>query len=129
MDYTIEGDQLTFATAFLASLPDGDSALELRFRGDFRDDVHSTAENGAAVSLAFSGTKVTLTGATGPDQGTAEIYLDGKLVDTIDLHSDTRLTQQELFTRDGLKKGDHTIKIVKTSGDLLRIDALSYVTR
>jgi len=129
VDYTIEGDELTFPTALLASLPDGDSALELRFRGDFRDDVHATADDGAAVSMTFSGSSVTVTGAIGPDQGTAEIYLDGQLVETVDLHGDVRLTQQELFTRADLKKGEHTIKIVKTSGDLLRIDALSYVTR
>ncbi|MFJ4253494.1 X2-like carbohydrate binding domain-containing protein [Microbacterium sp. NPDC090003] len=128
-DYTIADDEITFASGFLAALPDGDSGLELRFRGDFRDDVHATADDGAAVSFTFSGKSLTLIGATGPDQGTAEIYLDGNLVDTVDLHSDARLTQQVLFTLDGVKKGEHTIKVVKTSGDLLRFDSVSYVTR
>lgn len=129
VDYTIDGATATFGSGYLASLPDGDSGLEFRFRGDFRDDVHSTTVDGASVSLTFSGSKVTVSGAIAPDQGTAEIRVDGAVVDTVDLHGDVRLTQQELFTLEGLKKGEHTITIVKASGEVLRVDALSYVTR
>ncbi|MDQ0573819.1 alpha-galactosidase [Agromyces albus] len=128
-DYTIDGSVVTFGSAFLVSLADGDSALEFRFRGDIRDDVHWAGADGASVSLTFSGSKVTLTGPVGPDQGTAEVYIDDKLVDTVDLHGDVRLTQQELFTSGDLRKGEHTIRIVKASGDMLRIDGLSYVVR
>lgn len=127
-DYTTDGDTVTFGSELLATLPDGDSVLEFRFRGDLADDVHWTNDNDASVSLAFSGSKVTLTGAVGPDQGTAEVYIDDRLVDTLDLHADSRLTRQELFTSDDLRKGEHTIRIVKKSGEVLRIDALAYVT-
>lgn len=128
-DYTIDGHTVTFGSDLLATLPDGDSVLEFRFRGDLADDVHWTNDDDASVSLAFSGSKVTLTGAVGPDQGTAEVYIDDQLVDTLDLHADARLTRQDLFTSDDLRKGEHTIRIVKKSGEVLRIDALAYVTR
>lgn len=128
-DYTVDGREVTVGSELLAALPDGDSALEFRFRGDLRDDVHWTSADGASVSLAFSGSKVTLTGAIGPDQGTADVYIDDELVETIDLHGDVRLTRQTLFVSDDLRKGEHTITIVKASGEVLRIDGLSYVTR
>ncbi|GAT74446.1 hypothetical protein MHM582_2951 [Microbacterium sp. HM58-2] len=127
--YTLDGNTLTLGKDLLASLPDGDTDISFRFRGDLRDDVHWTSADGASVTLAFTGSSVSITGAVGPDQGTAEIYIDDELVDTVDLHSDTRLTQQELFRSDTLKKGEHTIRIVKASGEVLRIDSLSYVTR
>lgn len=128
-DYSLEGAKVAFPADFLATLPDGDSALEFRFRGDARDDVHWTAENSASVSLTFSGSKVMLTGAVGPDQGAAEVYIDDELVETLDLHGDVRLTQQTLFTSENLGKGEHTIRVVKTSGDVLRVDGVAYVTR
>ncbi|WP_164234180.1 X2-like carbohydrate binding domain-containing protein [Microbacterium hydrocarbonoxydans] len=128
-EYTLDGNTLTLGKDLLASLPDGDTDISFRFRGDLRDDVHWTSADGASVTLAFTGSSVSITGAVGPDQGTAEIYIDDELVDTVDLHSDTRLTQQELFRSDTLKKGEHTIRIVKASGEVLRIDSLSYVTR
>lgn len=127
-DYTTDGDAVVFGAAFLGALADGDTALEFRFRGDLRDDVHATKDDGAAVSLTFSGTSVTVKGPIAPDQGAVEVYLDGKLVDTVDVHGDARLTQQKLFEKSGLKKGQHTLRLVKASGDVLRIDALSYVT-
>lgn len=128
-DYTVEGDAVTFGASYLSTLADGDTALDFRFRGDLRDDVHWTADDGAAVELTFQGTAVTVTGPTAPDQGEVEVYLDGALVDTVDLHSAARLTQREVFSQDGLGKGEHILRLVKASGDVLRVDALSYVTR
>ena len=48
-DYTVDGDAVVLGSAFLGALADGDSALEFRFRGDARDDVHWTNDDGAAV--------------------------------------------------------------------------------
>jgi hypothetical protein len=128
-DYTIEGDAVTLSSAYLASLPDGDTTLGFRFRGDLRDDVHWTKTAGDSVSLTFSGTAVTVTGPKAPDQGTVEVYLDDKPAGTVDVHADARLTQQELFAKTGLKKGQHTLRLVLASGDVLRVDGFSFVTR
>ncbi|MGX5772352.1 X2-like carbohydrate binding domain-containing protein [Microbacterium trichothecenolyticum] len=127
-DYSVDGDAVTLSAAYLSTLPDGDTTLQFRFRGDLRDDVHWTADDGAAVELAFRGTAVTVTGPIAPDQGAVEVYLDGTLVDTVDVHGDARLTQREWFAKSGLGKGDHTLRLVKAGGDVLRVDALSYVT-
>ena len=120
------GDAVTFGATYLSALPEGDTALEFRFRGDLRDDVHWTADDGAAVELAFSARR-SRSRSGRPDQGTLEVYLDGELVDTVDVHGDTRLTQQPLFSRTDLKKGEHTIRLVKASGEVLRVDALTYI--
>ena len=126
-DYTVADDAVTFGATYLSALADGDTALEFRFRGDLRDDVHWTTDDGAAVELSFHGTKVSVTGPIAPDQGEIEVYLDGELVETVDLHGAGRLTQQPVFTSAKLKNGEHTIRLVKTSGDVVRIDAVSYV--
>ena len=81
------------------------------------------------MELTFQGSAITVTGPTAADQGDVEVYLDGALVDTVDLHSGARLTQREVFSQDGLGRGEHTLRLVKKSGDVLRVDALSYVTR
>jgi hypothetical protein len=126
-DYAVDGHAVTLRAAYLSTLADGDTTLQFRFRGDLRDDVRWTADEGAGVELAFDGTAVTVSGPIGPDQGEVEVYLDGKLVDTVDVHGDARLTQREWFAKTGLKKGDHTLRLVKAGGDVLRVDALSYV--
>jgi hypothetical protein len=127
-DYTVDADAVTFTAAYLSTLPDGDTNVDFRFRGDLRDDVHWTSDDGAAVELTFHGTAVAVHGPSAPDQGEVEVYLDGVLVDTVDANSEARRTQQEIFSRDGLKKGEHTLRLVKASGEVLRVDALAYVT-
>ena len=126
-DYTAEDDAVTFGATYLSALAEGDTALEFRFRGDLRDDVHWTADDGAAVELSFHGTQVSVTGPIAPDQGEIEVYLDGELVETVDLQGAGRLTQQPVFTSAKLTNGEHTIRLVKSSGDVVRIDAVSYV--
>lgn len=127
-DYTQEGDAVTLAATYLAALPGGATTLEFRFRGDRNDDVHWSADDGASVELTFRGTAVTVSGPIAPDQGEVEVYIDGKLVDTVDVHGAVRLTQHEWFSKTGLKKGGHTLRLVKKGGDVLRVDGLSYVT-
>ena len=65
-------------------------------------------------------------GSTGPDQGDAEIYLDGRLVRKINTHGAARVTGRELFAVTGLRHGEHTIRVVKASGEVLRHDVFRY---
>jgi hypothetical protein len=125
-DYTIDGRIVTIKKEYLAAQPVGDTALDFQFRGDYRDDVHSTTDNGAAVGITFRGTGIEWMTALGPDQGDADVYLDGKLVDRVDLSNDGRVTERQAFAATGLKDAAHTLRVVKVSGDVLRNDVFRY---
>jgi hypothetical protein len=128
-DYTVSGSTVTLTTKYLATLPVGATTLNVGFRGDYLDDIHSAKGAGASVSYAFTGTGVDWVGASGPDQGIVDVYIDGKLVKRVDTHSDTRRTQQTLFSTSGLRNGKHTFMAVKESGDVMRTDAVRYTVR
>lgn len=128
-DYTLSGATVTLKSSYLATLPVGDATLDFAFTGDHLDDVHATAANGDSVSLTFRGTGVSWLGPKGPDQGTVDVYIDGKKVKRVDTHAGSRVSNQELFAVSGLKDKEHTIKIVKTSGDVLRTDVFRYTVK
>jgi len=100
--------------------------IDFRFRGDYRDDVHYATANGAAINFAFQGNGVEWDTALAPDQGEADVYLDGKLVRRVNLHNDARVTARQVFTATGLKNGPHTLRMVKVSGDVLRNATIRY---
>jgi hypothetical protein len=128
-DYTVSGSTVSISSAYLAGLADGTVSLGFQFHGDAHDDVHATTTNGDTVALTFTGTGVSWIGPTAPDQGKAEVYVDGTLAKTVDTHSDSRRTGQKLFSVSGLRAGQHTILVKKVSGDVLRNDVLQYTTK
>lgn len=128
-DYVIESGSVIIDPDYLAGLPVGQAELDFSFRGDHGDDVHATTKNGDAVSLTFTGSGVEWITALGPDQGTAEVYVDGRLAEEVDLSHGSRVTGQRVFGVTGLRYGEHTIKVVKTSGDVLRHDVFRYQQR
>jgi alpha-galactosidase len=125
-DYTVAGKVVTIKAAYLSTLAAGTVPLDFRFRGDYRDDIHATTANGAAVDFTFTGTGVAWSTELAPDQGNADVFIDGKLVRRVNLHGDVRLTNQQVFDATGLKNGPHTLRIVKVDGDVLRNDTVSY---
>jgi hypothetical protein len=64
--------------------------------------------------------------ALGPDQGTVDVFIDGKKVERVDTHNDARVTGRMVFAVDNLKDGNHTFKAVKVSGDIMRNDVIQY---
>ncbi|MET9312436.1 X2-like carbohydrate binding domain-containing protein [Kribbella sp. NPDC003505] len=125
-DYTVNGNTVTIGKAYLATLPVGSAALDVRFRGDYRDDIHAAKADGAAVSLTFTGTGVEWSTALAPDQGDADVYVDGKVVRRVNLHNATRVTNRTVFTATGLRNAQHVLRIVKVNGDVLRNDTIRY---
>ncbi|WP_350275480.1 X2-like carbohydrate binding domain-containing protein [Kribbella sp. HUAS MG21] len=125
-DYTISGNAVTISKAYLAGLPVGNTALDVRFRGDYRDDVHAAKADGAAVEFTFTGTGVEWSTALAPDQGEADVYVDGKLVRRVNLHGDARVTNRTVFGATGLRNGQHVVRIVKVNGEVLRNDTIRY---
>lgn len=128
-DYTVSGTTVTIASAYLAGIANGTVSLGFQFRGDAHDDIHATTADGDTAGMTFAGTGVSWIGPTAPDQGTAEVYIDGKLAKTVDTHSDSRRTGQKLYTVTGLRAGQHTILVKKVSGDILRNDVFQYTAR
>ncbi len=44
----------------------------------------------------------------------------------MNLHGDARVTNKKVFTKTGLTNAQHTLRLVKVSGDVLRNDMLRY---
>ena len=127
--YELAGNVVVLKKEYLATLPVGDATLQFEFRGDYKNDVHYTERDGDAFTFAFRGTGAAWVTAMGPDQGAADVYVDGKLVRTVDLYAESRVTGRTVFDVSGLKDGDHTLRVVKKSGDVLRADAVHYTVK
>ncbi|HEX3785501.1 MAG TPA: hypothetical protein VHX38_38105 [Pseudonocardiaceae bacterium] len=95
--------------------------------GDLDDDVHYTSTDGDSVSYTFTGTGIQLLSETNSDEGTADVYLDGKKVETVSANSPERLAQQAIVSLTGLPKGQHTLRVVKTSGSYLLVDGFTVI--
>ncbi len=112
---------------------DGDP--ELVYSGTWSEDsndsfyngtAHYTNEVNAAVELAFTGTAVQWYGQKDVNFGTADVYIDGVMIATVNTNGPIA-SRQLLFGKTGLSNEAHTIKIVCTS-DTIDVDYLSYIT-
>lgn len=90
---------------------------------EFRRDVHSTTANGDFVEYAFNGTDIELLVSCGPNRGSMEIYLDGVFQRSVSAIDATDGLRKTIYHGSGLPRGNHTLKVVKTSGSVLAIDA------
>jgi flagellin-like hook-associated protein FlgL len=72
----------------------------------------------ASASLRFTGRSVGWVATLGPTRGYARVYIDGKLISTVNLHSATGIFRRVAFTKTWTVAGTHTIRIVNlaTSG-------------
>ena len=77
----------------------------------------------AEFTVHFDGTKAYLIGTKDPGHGTADIYIDGKFVSTINAYSSTRALGQILFESDTLQNGKHTLRLV-VKNNATGVDAL-----
>ncbi|WP_211192443.1 glycosyl hydrolase family 95 catalytic domain-containing protein [Actinoplanes sp. TBRC 11911] len=97
--------------------------------GDYNDDVHYTTTNGAAATYTFTGTGIDLLAERAADMGSIDIYLDGILKQTADLHLDgTRQAQQTVYHVDGLSAGTHTLRVVNRGTAVGMVDAVRILT-
>jgi hypothetical protein len=87
--------------------------------------LHTTSVAEASASLAFTGDSVGWIAMTGPDYGRAEVYVDGVLVSSVDLHSASGGPHRLVFVRDHLGAGGHTIRVV-CQGDA-KVDLDSFI--
>lgn len=95
-----------------------------RNAGDYGNDVHWTATNGDSATITFTGTGIDYLAPMESSDGTADIYLDAVKVGTTSAtYSGSYTAQQFLYQVRNLAAGSHTLKLVKTSGTWIQIDA------
>lgn len=79
--------------------------------------VLASSTKGSEVTFTFDGRSFAWVGPTGPTRGKAYVYLDGKLLLTVDAYSSSfqaRRVIQTIFTSDGRHKV--TIRVLGTAG-------------
>lgn len=81
----------------------------------YLNGTNAWANAGSKFDLEFEGTKVYLIGTRDKAHGTADIYIDGKKVSTIDTTSDERAVGQILFASEDLTDGKHTLELRATN--------------
>ena len=68
-------------------------------------------ERSASVIVTFTGTRLNWITMVDPSYGKADVSLDGGALEVVDLHSDTTLYQQMVWTTGALTPGIHCIEI------------------
>ena len=68
--------------------------------------------SGQAIEVPFSGTSLAIYGGKGPDFGQMEVWVDEKLLDTVDAYSERNIVSCCLYTNDSLGEGEHTLRLV-----------------
>ena len=76
------------------------------------DTYYKSEDIGASIELTFEGTSFTIYGGYLTSGGIVDIYLDGKLIDSVDTYNSTNYLSSHLYHKDGLSKSTHTLKLV-----------------
>ena len=83
-----------------------------------------SSRKGSWATMTFTGTGIAWVGPVGPTRGKAKVYVDGKLVATVNLRRSSFNARTILFAK-SLNRGEHTIRIVvTTSGKPVALDEL-----
>lgn len=98
---------IAYSGTWLTSVPSG--------TGYSGNNGHFTTTAGSYSEYTFNGTNVVWSGVKGPDHGTADVYIDGALDNSVDLYAAHRFVNTEIYSKVGLTNGPHTIKIVARS--------------
>ncbi|HTJ72960.1 MAG TPA: hypothetical protein VL551_35810 [Actinospica sp.] len=91
--------------------------------GDLGNAVEYTQTNGDSATFSFTGTGIQVLSETNSDEGTIDVYVDGTKTETVNASSTTRVAQQPVVDISGLSQGAHTVKIVKTGGQYMLVNA------
>ena len=98
-----------------------EASRAIRYSGSWPRQISTTYFGGAAryarirsasATLTFTGNQVAWLSRRGPTSGRARVYLDGRLVTTINLYSSTTRIKQVVFTRTYTTVRTHKLKIV-----------------
>ena len=91
--------------------------------GEYGDDAHVATANGDSFTFTFDGTDVELIASRGPTRGTVEIFIDEIPQGTANLNNASPVNRATIFSKSGLARGPHTLRVVKQSGTDFAVDA------
>lgn len=74
--------------------------------------MRGTSAAGASATITFHGRSVAWVSPWSPVRGKAKVYLDGKLVSTVDLYRATLSQRRIAFAWNWTTAATHTLKIV-----------------
>lgn len=77
----------------------------------------------AEFTYTFDGTKVYLMGTKDPGHGSADVYIDGQLVETINTNATSRSTGTKIFESADLTDGHHTLRVVARTSAAIGVEA------
>ena len=77
----------------------------------------------AEFTYTFDGTKVYLMGTKDPGHGSADVYIDGQLVETINTTATSRSTGTKIFESADLTDGSHTLRVVAKTSAAIGVEA------
>ncbi|CAM4400042.1 X2-like carbohydrate binding domain-containing protein [Paenibacillus typhae] len=97
-----------------------------RPHGDYRGDVHYTETDGDYFEYTFKGTGIDLLTEKDSSQGDILVYLDDEASpQTVSTYTPgAKEAQQVVYSMSGLADEEHTLKVVKGSGQYMLLDAL-----
>lgn len=82
------------------------------YEGDWSsNDRNAWGSNGASYEITFKGNEIRLYGEANPSNGTAEVYLDGELVDEISFTNNSSIVKMVWSAKD-LSDEEHVVKVV-----------------
>jgi len=91
---------------------------------DFGRSLSYTKTNGDSYTYTFYGSSIQLIGEKATSRGTMNISIDGGAAVQATANDTSTNFQQTIYTKSGLALGKHTIKVTKTGGTYLDLDAI-----
>ncbi len=105
----------------------GNWTAQSGWSGRINGTLHETNQNGAYTELTFTGTSIKLIADKQQWGGTADVIIDTTLQGSVSFQSvDPNQYQQVIYEKTGMANVSHTIRIEKTGGDWIYIDAFEY---
>ncbi len=126
------GDELLLRDAQGASTVDFTRTWSTQNGSSFYDGSTRYAGRLATATHSFTGKQVAWVASRGPNRGQAKVFIDGTLVETVDLYSATTKHRRVVFLQKWSTIGAHTIKIKviapSSESSSSRVDLDAFVT-
>jgi len=89
----------------------------------YRGTQHISKIYGSSIELTFTGSRVALVNTRAPSYGVLYVMIDGAYVGYVNLYAPL-LQWQQKWTSRPLPYGEHTLKLIHYSGEIVNLDAV-----